>query len=213
MQVQRRQLEEGWERGFLPRLLLLAVCFSAGVILGQVSASRLPEAVSRELERYLSDYLALDGGRRPAWNAAASTALVYFRYPALAFLLGFSSAGIALLPLLSAACGFFLSFSVCCFTASFGSGGVVLSLAVFGLRCCVMLPCYFLLAVPSMRNAAALAALSFGKGKRVQPMRYDGAWWVRLGIVSGVLVLGVLADLTLTPGLLKLALEKVLAEH
>lgn len=207
--IRRIRSEDGWERGFLPRLLLLAFCFSAGVILGQVSAGRMPAAVGQELERYLSDYFSMDG-REAGWEVWASTALVYFRYPLLAFLLGFSSVGVVLLPVLSAACGFFLSFSVCCFTASFGSGGVLLSLAVFGLRCCVMLPCYFVLAVPSLRCSTALAALSFGQGKRALPVRYDGQWWFRLGAVAGALVLGMLADLFLTPGLLKLVLGQIL---
>ncbi len=210
VRIQRIRTGEERERGFLPRLMLLALCFAAGVILGQVMAVRMPDGVAQELERYLSDYFSL-GVEQPGRAVWLSTLLVYFRYPLLAFLLGFSSVGVVLLPALSAACGFFLSFSVCCFTASFGGGGVLLCLAVFGLRCCVMLPCYFALAVPSMRNAIALAALSFGRGKRAQPVRYDRAWWTRLGITAALLTLGVLADLFLTPGLLELALEHILS--
>lgn len=48
---------------------------------------------------------------------------------------------------------FFLSFSVCCFTAAFGVDGILLAFAVFGLRCMVTLPCYLLLAVSSWEAA------------------------------------------------------------
>lgn len=85
---------------------------------------------------------------------ALSAVVIYFRYPLLAFLLGFASIGVVLLPCVTVAYGFFLSFSVCCFTAAFGAGGVLLALAVFGLRCVVTLPCYFLLAVPSWGTSA-----------------------------------------------------------
>ena len=51
----------------------------------------------------------------------------------LAFLLGFASVGAVLLPALTAAYGFFLSFSVCCFTAAFGRSGVLLALAAAGM--------------------------------------------------------------------------------
>ena len=120
----------------LPRLLLLALFFLAGVLLGQVLSGRVPDTTGDELRRY----------------------------PLFAFLLGFASIGVVLLPCVTAAYGFFLSFSVCCFTAAFGVDGVLLALAVFGLRCLVTLPCYFLLAAASWGTSAGLAAVSFGRG-------------------------------------------------
>lgn len=62
--------------------------------------------------------------------------MLYIRYPLLAFFLGFASIGVVLLPCAALAFGFFLSFSVCCFTASFGGDGVVLALAVLGCALC-----------------------------------------------------------------------------
>ena len=135
------------EGGRLSGLLLLALFFLAGVILGQVLSGRVPDGAGSELGRYLSGYVRLEEGQ--AGSPALTAAVLYFRYPLLAFFLGFTSLGVALLPCLTVACGFFLSFSVCCFTAAFGPDGVLLALAVFGIRCMVTLPCYFLLAVPS----------------------------------------------------------------
>ena len=45
----------------LPRLLLLALCFLAGVILGQVLAGRVPAETGTELNRYLEDYVRVSG--------------------------------------------------------------------------------------------------------------------------------------------------------
>ena len=135
----------------LPRLLLLALFFLAGVLLGQVLSGRVPDTTGDELRRYLEDYVRLGGEGAPTVQTALSALVIYFRYPLFAFLLGFASIGVVLLPCVTAAYGFFLSFSVCCFTAAFGVDGVLLALAVFGLRCLVTLPCYFLLRPPGGR--------------------------------------------------------------
>lgn len=190
----------------MSRLLFLALFFFAGIVLGQVFSSRVPDAAGEELTRYLTDFLKLEGRASP--GAAASAAVLYFRYPLAAFLLGFASIGVLLLPLAAGAFGFFLSFSVCCFTAAFGPDGVLLALAVFGLRCAVTLPCFFLLAVPSLERSMALAWLSFG-GRRAAPV-YGREWWRRLGVVSGVLLAGMCAELMLAPWFLRQLLERIL---
>jgi stage II sporulation protein M len=157
--------------------VLLAVCFFVGVLAGQVLSGRVPDSTGDELKRYLTGFLRLEDSLTP--RAALSALVIYFRYPLLAFLLGFASVGVALLPCVTVAFGFFLSFSVCCFTAAFGREGVLLALAVFGLRCLVTMPCFFLLAVPAWRTSAALAAISFGRGRRTAPVVYGRACWLR----------------------------------
>ena len=191
------------------RLLFLALFFFAGIVLGQVFSGRVPDATGDELNRYLTDFLRVERTDSVP-RAALSAAVLYFRYPLMAFLLGFASVGVVLLPLTAGAFGFFLSFSVCCFTAAFGSDGVLLALAVFGLRCAVTLPCYFLLAVPSLEHAMALASLSFGRGRRAAPVVYGRVWWSRLAVLSGVLLAGMCADLMLTPWFLHQLLERML---
>lgn len=198
-----------WRRPFV-RLLFLALFFLAGIVLGQVFSSRVPDATGEELNRYLMDFLTVDGEGGSSPRAVLSAAVLYFRYPLAAFLLGFASIGVLLLPLATGAFGFFLSFSVCCFTAAFGADGVLLALAVFGLRCAVTLPCYFLLAVPSLEHSAALACMSFGRGRRSAPVVYDRAWWSRLAVISGVLLAGMCAELMLAPWFLRQLLERML---
>lgn len=207
MKWKRRETTE-WRRQ-LSRLLLLALFFFAGVILGQVFSIRVPDATGDELARYLTDFLKVGEEELSLWTVLPA-AVLYFRYPLAAFLLSFASIGVLLLPLVSGAFGFFLSFSVCCFTAAFGSDGVLLALAVFGLRCAVTLPCYFLLAVPAFERSAALACLSLGGGRRAAPVLCGRAWWSRLAAVSGTLLAGMCADLMLAPLFLSRLLERIL---
>lgn len=202
-----KKLAKGPLASSLLCMLLLALFFLGGAILGQVLADRVPGETGPELRQYLEDYVRLGGEVSP--GAAVSAAAVYFRYPLLAFLLGFASIGVVLLPVSAAAFGFFLSFAVCCFTAAFGPDGVLLALAALGLRCVVTMPCFFLLASSSCGTAAGLAAVSFGSGRRTAPAcgRVD---WRRFGACSLALAAGVCGELTLTPALLRLALERVL---
>ena len=82
----------------LPRLLLLALFFLAGVLLGQVLSGRVPDTTGDELRRYLEDYVRLGGEGAPTVQTALSALVIYFRYPLFAFLLGFASIGVVLLP-------------------------------------------------------------------------------------------------------------------
>ena len=192
-------------------LLFLALFFLGGILLGQVLAGNVPDGTGDELTRYLTDYVYLYGQTAPEGRAFWDALVIYFRYPLLAFFLGFASVGILLLPCVTVAYGFFLSFSVSCFTAAFGGEGVLLALAVSGLRCALTLPCFFLLAVPSWQTSWALAGLSLGRGQRCAPVVYGRVWWLRAGLAAAVLLAGVCADHALSPVLLRLALERVLS--
>ena len=88
-------------------------------------------------------------------------------------------------------------------------GAVLLALAVFGLRCAVTLPGYFLLAVPAWEHSAALASLSFGRSR--SPVVYGRAWWGRLAAVCVLLLAGMCAELMLSPRLVGLLAERLLA--
>ena len=192
----KRQNQGVGQPSFLPRLLFLAAFFFGGVCLGQVLAGRVPDATGQELRRYLEGYLALENGGLTSGDLWAA-------------LLGFASVGVVLLPLTSTAFGFFLSFSVSCFTAAFGSDGVLLALAVFGLRCAVTLPCYFLLAVPALGTSGALASLSFGRGRRAAAVTYGREHWRRLAVCAGILAIGLCVDLLWGQRLLRLLLERL----
>ncbi len=203
-----RSMESGEKTMPLPCVIGFAVCFLGGVFLGQVLAGRVPESTGTELRQYLTDFLSLDQDSGQNAQTALSALMIYFRYPLTAFLLGFVSAGTVLLPCVAVAYGFFLSFSVCCFTAAFGGEGVVLALAVFGLRCLVTMPCFFLLAVPAWKMA--VSRVSIGRGRRAMVLGGGRAWWLRFAAVALTLLAGVCAELFLSPYLLRLILERIL---
>ena len=67
---------------------------------------------------------------------------------------------------------------------------------------------------PRARNSwgtsAALAAVSFGSGRRCAPVIYGRSCWLRLGLSAAALLAGVCADLLLAPALLGMILERIL---
>ena len=125
----------------------------------------------------------------------------------LAFLLAFTGIGAVLLPLLTAAYGFFPAYAVSCMAASFGRQGVLMAAVFFGLRCLITFPCFFLLAVPSWEAAVVRFRASFGRG---YPVQADSRrCWLRLIGVCLTLCLGIWLDLRLSPVLLQALLERI----
>ena len=185
---------------------MLAACCLLGMLLGQVAANAVSPALQMELEQYLRDYTELEQGQLSGAETVWYTLALYLRYPLLAFLLGFASVGVILLPCLAILFGLGVSFSVSCFSATFGSSGIWLAGASYGLRTLVTFPCFLLLAVSAWETAFRLLTLSFGRGRRVAPVLYGKAYWLRFGVVIGILLAGVCGDLWLTPKLLGLIL-------
>ena len=187
---------------------VLAVFFLAGVFGGQVSAGKTPDGVNTELSQYLADYCSLDMDEAASGRVFLSALLIYFRYPILAFLLGFAAPAAVFLPLVSAVFGFFLSFSACCFFQAFGNLGLPVALAVFGLRTLVTLPCFLVLAAPALQKAAAgLWGRLTGQGKRLLKQRQNPEWWLGVCIIAAILLAGALAEVFVSPVLLKLVLQ------
>ena len=187
-------------------LLILSAMYLAGVLVGQALAGKVSADLQAELHRYLTDYLLLDREQISVAETAWNTLMLYVRYPLMAFLLGFASVGVFLLPVSAFLLGLGLSFSVGCFTTAFASAGMLLCCASFGLRVLVTLPCFLTLAVPAWAASRQLLLLSFGRGRRSTAVIFGRVYWIRFGIVLGVLLAGVCADLLLTPWLLELVL-------
>lgn len=190
--------------------LLLALFFLFGIVLGQAVLGWVPDATGEDLRRYLQDFLLLEQDPQRSLATALVTLALYLRGPLLAFLLGFSSLGIILIPLGAMAFAFFLSFSVCCFTASFGAEGVALALAFFGLRSLVTLPCFFLAAIPAMEHSRSLAGVLLAQGRRVRSDTMDAAFWRRSGGILLALVLGACLELLWTPWLLQTLSQRLI---
>lgn len=199
---------KGGQPSLFPRIFFLAFFFAGGVLAGNCFAGHVSDSAMQQLAEYCRQYMQLDSGG--IGRTFAATIVLYIRYPLLVVLLGFSSIGMILIPALSVLFGFFVSFSVSCFFAIFGSNGIWPALAAFGIRCAVTLPCFLMLAGPAWENAASLAALSFGRGRRTSAVIYGRSWWVRIGVCLAILLLGVCVDFLCVPWCLQQALEHIL---
>lgn len=185
-------------------LVIFSVCLALGILLGYGLAGKQLGETGEELRRYFDGYVLLTAQEVSA-AAVLRTLLCFFRAPLLAFLLGFASIGVVLLPLLCAFEGFLFSFSLCCFAGTLGREGFALVLALFALRMLFVLPCTLYLSVCALDKAKALALFSAGGGKRVRGVSYGTAYWYRFGIVCVCLLIGSMLELWLVPRFLALA--------
>ena len=187
----------------LPALVLVCLLLVLGAVLGFAVCRAVPQQDRQELSDYLDQYAqATADGRGPS-ASALSVAAAYFRYPLAAALLGLTAAGLVLLPVLSVAQGFFLSFSVGCFARALGRGGVYLALAAFGPRCLFVLPCTLLLTVQGLSAAARRR-----DGQKVRLT--EGAYWRRVGLCGLILLIGAALELTFGPRLLQWVIARTL---
>ena len=175
------------------RAWLLCLFFAAGILAGFLARRTVKSDDLSALGGYVSEYAALTA-QQPA--DIINVVWAYLRYPAAAFLLGFTAWGVMLLPLLCTAQGFFLSFSVHCFAASLGRGGVTLALAALGLRCLFVLPCLLVTASDSFQSA-------WRRAEKQKPERRDRR---RLLLCLFVLLTGTVAECALVPKLFALLL-------
>lgn len=181
-------------------LAVLCLLFCIGAGLGGLVCRAVMPREGQELETYLRQYAQVSAqGGGPA-ASVLSTAAAYLRYPLAALLLGFTSAGLILLPLLWVIQGFLLSYSLACFASALGRGGVYLALAAFGPRCLFVLPCALYLTVQGLSTAAAR------RGQRL-----EGFSWRPTGLCCLVLLLGIALELRIGPGLLGRVIAGVLS--
>ena len=197
----------GWDPNLI-RLLLLALAFLAGALGGHLYAGSCGEEAWEALGQYLGDYCRLyDGGGVEI--SLLSCVVMYFGYAVLLFLLGFSAAGVVLIPALSGVFGFFTMYTVSCFFRCYGRAGAALALGAMVVRLVFTLPCFFLLAEAAWPLSTELFALSFGRGKRSSPVLYGSRYFLWFVLCAVILALGVFCERLLTPLLFRLALGAI----
>lgn len=190
------------------RLALLAVVFLGGALGGHLYAGSCGEETWETLGQYLSDYCRLyDAGGVEV--TLLSCAVMYFGYAALLLLLGFSAAGVVLIPALSGVFGFSAMYTVSCFVRCYGRAGAGLALGAMAVRLVFTLPCFFFLAEEAWPLSMELFALSFGRGKRSSPVLYGSGYFLKFMLCAVILALGVFCERVLTPLLFRLALGTI----
>lgn len=180
-----------------PRSLLLALFLSLGVLAGYAATARCGVGAD-ELRAYFDGCAARVASSAPDVETALRTAVCYLRASVAAFLLGFSPLGVVCLPLLLAAQGFVLSFSLFSFAQALGRDGFLLLAALFSLRLLFVLPCTFVLGGAAMERAWSLSSLLRGKRVRAVP-----AGLYRFAVCCACLLLGCVLELWLVPLLLR----------
>lgn len=197
----------GWDPNLM-RLFLLAAAFLAGALGGHLYAGACGQEAWEALGQYLGDYCRLYEGSG-AEISLLSCVVMYFGYAVLLFLLGFSAAGVVLIPALSGMFGFFTMYTVSCFVRCFGRAGAALALGAMVVRLVFTLPCFFLLAEAAWPLSTELFALSFGRGKRSSPVLYGSRYFLWFVLCAVILALGVFCERLLTPLLFRLALGAI----
>jgi len=185
--------------------LCLALLFSIGALAGWLYAKNCAEESLGALEAYLSGYCRLFSQGEPPAVSLADTLRLYCLPTALAVLLGFSTLGVAAIPLLSTCLGFLAMFAVACFTFVFDRSGVIAAAAALGVRLLFSLPCFFSLG--ALAWSLSLQRLTPPKGKRCEKIRCDSGYYACLLRCALFLALGIAAERTLTPYLFHLALQ------
>ena len=114
----RRAVAGVWDvpdGGFFPALAIVGAFFLAGGLAGCILASCVDGGGGESLSAYLQSFLS--AARAGAVDAPAVLSLVWstIRWPLLALLLGFTALGLLGLPILFAARGFLLAFSIASF--------------------------------------------------------------------------------------------------
>lgn len=180
-------------------MLLLSALLVLGVFCGYVFAGNCAVETDGELKRYFDGYFLLASQTGLSAAAVLRTLLCFFRAPLLAFLIGFSSIGVVLIPLLCGLEGFLFSFSLFSFAAALGKESFLLLVALFVLRMFFVLPCTLILSVSALDQARSLALFSIGSGKRVRPVCYGTDDWYRFGICCVCLLIGSVLELWLVP--------------
>jgi len=188
-------------------LVILAIAFLAGGGAGCLLAALSGGAGAEELSGYLAGYLGLaleNELPRSLWPVLWGQ----LKYLLAALVLGLTALGVAGLPVLFGARGFFLSFPVACFCRVFGGRGLFPAFILFGLPALLWAPALFLEGTSGFLSARRLLSRSPGENRGGIPL--SGAWLCRAGLCVGLALAAGLLEYWVVPVLLRGAARVVL---
>ena len=148
--------------------LLLCGVFFLGGLCGVFAAGWISGESGLALQEYVRAYLTLsgvDGVEVSLWRAFWE----HVRFPLAVWLLGFTGAGVAGIPLIFGVRGFLFSFGVACFCRLFGWAGLAPAAVLFGLPALLWVPVLFVMGMLGMRSALAVC--------RREPYRLPWRCW------------------------------------
>ena len=189
--------------GRLSALIFLTLCFGVGLAAGCCFASYLGSEAGGHLSSYLNGYFSLireDEVVRASFFAVLWEVL---RWPLAAGVLGLTAFGTLAVPGIFLIRGFLLSYTVSVFLLLFGSEGLPLALAVFGISSILSVTGLFVVGVDAFEWGKTLVSGPVRDMKERMPLRRHlichGA------AAAGWLAAGALIQYWLSPVLLRMA--------
>lgn len=189
-------------------LVLLTACFLLGGLVALVCAQRCNAETIDSLSFFLREYCSAYDPDSTLFSLGHLFAL-YFGSAVLAFLFGFSSFGVILIPLLSGMFGFSSFFSASCFARALGADGVLAAAALLSIRLLFTMPCFFAIAGFSMRFSTRLAVVLFGKPNTTERIYYPRKYFFIFALSLVWLCVGVCCEKIITPQLFFEAIKDI----
>lgn len=172
-------------RGF-SAFFLCAAGFLLGVILGVLLSGGVLEgdSASEFFSEYGKTLLAgsFDSGFLPVFMSVAW-------YHLLAILFSFTMLGVALIPLVSAARGFTLSFTLAALVRLYASQGIAAGMALVGFTALLSVPIFFLVSVDAMCASGELVRIGLFRQPPAGPGAYTADLFMRFFLAIILLLL------------------------
>ena len=193
---------------YSPGLIVTTAFFVVGSVAGMRFAALCDPASRAALRDYLIDFCTVMHTGVPE-VPLVRTCCIYLFYTVSAFLLGFSSLGVLLLPMLSAVFGFAATFPVACFIQAFSRFGILPAAALLFPRSVSTMFCFLVIASEALPQATRVALLSVGRGKRCEPVFHGKQYFYRFFICVLLLFVGICCERIMTPVLFRAAMEHI----
>ena len=180
-------------------LMVCAIFFVSGIVIGTFSARTLDTAETWALYNSISGYLSQIADGTYISPGFLSVLWSTGRYHLLILFLGFSLLGVLCLPIVSGMRGFYLSFSIAAFLRAFGTEGWPVAFSLFGVGALITVPSFFLLASQSFTASAHLGRAVWGTSKVHARTLYHRGYLIRAAICFVGLLAAAAIELYVTP--------------
>ena len=133
--------------------VILILCFSAGCLSGSLAGSFFG------FDSFLKDYA---GASVIATQSPVSLFFNFSRFQLVAFLLGTSFLGLALLPVLSFIRGYALSCTAATIISAYPDNGIIMAAVILGIPAIFSLACFFVISIEGFKSSERIFHLVRG---------------------------------------------------
>ncbi|MFB0920882.1 MAG: stage II sporulation protein M [Oscillospiraceae bacterium] len=170
--------------------LVLILCFSAGCLAGSLIGSFFG------FDSFLNDYA---GASVINSQSPVSLFFNYSRFQLVAFLLGTSFLGLALLPVLSCIRGYALSCTAATIISAYPDNGIIMAAIILGIPAIFSLACFFVISIEGFKSSERILHLVRGNSAPRKDKLY-----ARFLACVPFLAIGTLIEIKFVPYLISL---------